>query len=102
MKWLVVIVILIAIAAAMVWLRTVRQGPATTRSDQPHRLDDSLDTPLMGPNPGSPIPHDRPADPATTGLPTDAGQPGSDFNREPEITGPDDAAAGPDPSRPGA
>jgi len=43
MKWLVIIVILIVIAVGILWLRTVRQGPDTVDSRQPHRLDESVE-----------------------------------------------------------
>ena len=42
MKWLVIIAILVIIAVGMLWLRTVRQGPDTVSSRDPHRLDDSI------------------------------------------------------------
>lgn len=42
MEWLVIIVILIVIAVGMVWFRTVRQGPDTVDSSEPHRLDESI------------------------------------------------------------
>lgn len=42
MKWLVIIAILIIVAVAVLWLRTVRQGPETIDSRQPHRLDESV------------------------------------------------------------
>ena len=42
MKWLVINAILVIIAVAMLWLRTVRQGPDTVSSHDPHRLDESI------------------------------------------------------------
>lgn len=42
MKWLVIIAILAVIIIGMLWLRTVRQGPDTVDSREPHRLDDSI------------------------------------------------------------
>ena len=51
MKWLVIIAILVIIAVALLWFRTVRQGPGTADSQQPHRLDDSLGSPGDADNP---------------------------------------------------
>jgi hypothetical protein len=42
MKWLVIIAILVIVAVGMLWLRTVRQGPDTVSSRDPHRLDESV------------------------------------------------------------
>ncbi|MEV7398455.1 hypothetical protein [Aeromicrobium sp. NPDC092404] len=42
MKWLVIIAIVAVIIIGMLWLRTVRQGPDTVDSREPHRLDDSI------------------------------------------------------------
>ena len=42
MKWLVIIAILIIVAVALLWLRTVRHGPSTVSPQQSHRLDESI------------------------------------------------------------
>jgi hypothetical protein len=66
MKWLVIIVILIVIVVGMLWLRTVRQGPDTVDSRDPHRLDESLIPPGDA---GDPLP---PGGPTVAGGPTGA------------------------------
>lgn len=89
MKWLVIIVILVALAA-IVWLRTVRMGPGTVRSRQPHRLDDAVIPPA---SPGLRLdvpPPTTAAEVAAEEGSKAAEESGSDLYSEPEIIGPDE------------
>jgi hypothetical protein len=86
MKWLVIIVILILIAVGMLWLRTVRQGPNTVRSRDPHRLDDSVIPPT---SPG--LRPDMPSTTTAAGAGAEGGreateEPRSDVTPDPGIT----------------
>jgi hypothetical protein len=90
MKWLVVIAILIIVAVGMLWLRTVRQGPDTVDSRDPHRLDDSVMPPA---SPG--LRPDIPPPTTAAGVAAEGGsrvpdEPGADLYSEPEIIGPDE------------
>jgi hypothetical protein len=101
MKWLVIIAILIVIAVAMVWLRTVRQGPGTVESREPHRIDDSVIPPTtLGLRPDTPSTSAGSAfgGGGTRQVPE---EPGSDFAWEPEITGTEESEAQEDPPPPG-
>lgn len=87
MKWLVIIAILIVIAVGMLWLRTVRQGPDTVSSRDPHRLDDSAIPPA---SPGLRLdtpPATTAAGAAAQGVPGMPDEPVSGPNSEPGITG---------------
>lgn len=41
MKWVLILLVL-AVVGAVLYLRTVRDQPAATDADDPHRLDDSI------------------------------------------------------------
>jgi hypothetical protein len=90
MKWLFIIAILIILAGGMLWLRTVRQGPETATSDDPHRLDDSVAPPAT---PG--LRPDIPPPTTAAGVAAERGaevpdEPGADLYSEPESIGPDE------------
>jgi hypothetical protein len=85
MKWLVIIVILLAVVAA-VWLRMVRQARPAGGSEAPHRLDDAVDRPSTTGTP--PLDPSAPIggtlfDPEP---PRDQPAPGSDLAQEPGST----------------
>lgn len=97
---LFVVVIVIALVGAL-WLRTMRQGPDTVESRDPHRLDDSVSpgpTPVPGradPTVASNSLFGGGTEPAPEGL-------GSDLVQEPEITGGEGTPPDADPQSPGA
>lgn len=94
MKWLVIIAILIIIAVGMLWLRTVRQGPDTTGSRDPHAQDDTVIPPA---SPGLRLdtpPATSPAERTAESGPEVVEEPDSGPNSEPGITRPDEPRPG--------
>lgn len=95
MKWLVIIVILLAIVA-VVWLRSVRQARPAGESGAPHRLDDAVDRPLTTGTP--PLDVSAPIggtlfDPEP---PRDQPAPGSDLAQKPQISPEEAPGSAPD------
>ena len=96
MKFLIIIVVVAAVAAAL-WLRTSRQGPGATVARR-HGLDDSV-----GPQPPSDLRLDQPSTDTGTALGGAASaEPGSDFAWEPEVDESDRGVSQSDPRDPGA